>query len=340
MTFPVTEHTVKTDRHTTGYLACGPESGPLLIFVHGWPELSRSWRHQLPAFAALGFRCVAPDMRSYGRSSTYTRHADFGLEHMAQDMVELLASLGRTSAVWIGHDWGSPVVWSMASHHPDKVVGVASLCVPYIKGFTLDERLPLIDRKLYPEAEYPVGQWDYQLFYAENFEKAHTDFEKDVRRVVKTLFRKGNPDNVGKPAFTATVRRNNGWFGGNFPDLPSDADILTEEDLEAYTAALTRNGFFGPDAWYMNNEANGEYAKKAKNGGKLSMPVLFLHGAYDTTCETMTSKLAHPMRRDCSDLTEVVVKSGHWMAQERPTDVNASLAKWLAAKLPGYWPSL
>jgi pimeloyl-ACP methyl ester carboxylesterase len=338
MTFPITEHTVKTARHTTGYLACGAETAPLLIFIHGWPELSRSWRHQLPVFADLGFRCVAPDMRGYGRSSTYTRHEDFAQAEIVQDMVELLASLGRDKAVWIGHDWGSPVVWNIAAHHPDKVVGVASLCVPYIKGFTLEERLPLIDRKVYPESEYPVGQWDYQYFYAENFEKAHKDFEKDIRRVVKTLFRKGNPDGAGKPAFTASVRKNGGWFGGGpWPDLPRDEDVITEQDLEAYTAALTRNGFFGPDAWYMNNERNGAYAKRAKNDGKLAMPVLFLHGAYDYTCETMKSRLAEPMRADCSDLTEVVVKSGHWMAQERPVDVNVAITRWLAAKLPDYW---
>lgn len=338
MTFPITEHTVKTARHTTGYLGCGPEAGPLLIFCHGWPELSRSWRHQLPALAALGFRCAAPDMRGYGRSSTYTRYEDFAQEQIVQDMVELLASLEREKAVWIGHDWGSPVVWNMAAHYPEKTVGVASLCVPYIRGFTLDERLPLIDRKLYPEAEYPVGQWDYQYFYAENFEKAHKAFEKDIRRVVKTLFRKGNPDSVGKPAFTASIRRNGGWFGGGpWPDLPRDADVITEQDLEAYTAALTRNGFFGPDAWYINNDRNAAFAKNSKNAGRLDMPVLFLHGAYDTTCETMTSRLAEPMRKDCPDLTEVVVKSGHWMAQEKPVDVNVALTKWLAAKLPDYW---
>ena len=95
MTFPVTEHTVKTNRHTTGYLACGAESAPLLIFCHGWPELSLSWRHQLPAMAALGFRCIAPDMRGYGRSSTYRRHEDFAQELIVEDMLELLASLGR-----------------------------------------------------------------------------------------------------------------------------------------------------------------------------------------------------------------------------------------------------
>ncbi|MFO1079159.1 MAG: alpha/beta hydrolase [Reyranellaceae bacterium] len=343
MNFVVTEHTLKTPRHTTGYLACGAESAPLLIFCHGWPELSLSWRHQLPVFAALGFRCIAPDMRGYGRSSTYARHEDFAQELIVQDMLELLASTGRANgqerAVWIGHDWGSPVVWNMAAHHPERTVGVASLCVPYLsQGFTLETVVPLVDRALYPEAQCPAGQWDYQVFYEESFDKACAGFEANIRNVVKALFRKGDPDRVGKPSPTAFVRAAGGWFGGGAcPDVPRDADVLTEQDLEAYVAALTRNGFFGPDSWYMNHRANGAYARRAVNGGKLGMPVLFLHGAYDTTCETMTSRLAEPMRRDCADLTEGVVKSGHWMAQEQPVAVNAALVRWLAAKLPDYW---
>lgn len=339
MTFPITEHTVKTARHTTGFLACGAEAAPLLIFCHGWPELSLSWRHQLPVFASLGFRCIAPDMRGYGRSSTYMRHEDFAQEYIVADMLELLAALGRERAVWIGHDWGSPVVWNIASHHPERTVGVASLCVPYLAaGFTLDTVVPLVDRALYPEAEYPAGQWDYQFYYEEYFDAARKGFDANPRNIVKALFRKGDPKAVGKPSRTSMVRKAGGWFGGGpCPDVPRDADVLTEADMEAYTAALTRNGFFGPDSWYMNHKANGAYAMTSKNGGKLAMPVLFLHGAYDTTCETMTSRLAEPMRRDCADLTEVVVKSGHWMAQEQPVAVNSALAKWLAAKLPDYW---
>ena len=343
MTFPVTEHTVKTVRHTTGYLACGAEGAPLLIFCHGWPELSLSWRHQLPAFAALGFRCVAPDMRGYGRSSTYRRHEDFAQAPIVEDMLELLASLGRAHgqdrAVWIGHDWGSSVVWNIAAQHPDKTAGVASLCVPYIaQGFTIENRLPLVDRSVYPADLYPAGQWDYHLFYEENFDKARADFEVNIRNVVKAMFRRGDPARVGKPAPTASVRKAGGWFGGGAcPDVPRDGDVITEQDLEAYTAALQASGFFGPNSWYMNHKANGAYARRARNGGKLSMPILFLHGAYDTTCETVNSKLAEPMRRDCSDLTEVVVNSGHWMAQEQPAAVNAALAKWLATKLPEYW---
>ena len=150
--------------------------------------------------AALGFRCIAPDMRGYGRSSTYKRHEDFAQELIVEDMLELLASLGRDKAVWIGHDWGSPVVWNMAAHHPDRTAGVASLCVPYLAtGFTLENVVSLVDRKVYPEAEFPAGQWDYQFFYEESFDKACKGFEANIRNVVKALFRKGDPKAVGKP---------------------------------------------------------------------------------------------------------------------------------------------
>ena len=342
MLFPITDEIGKTDRHTTFYLACGAEDAPLVIFVHGWPELSLSWRHQLPCFAALGFRAAAPDMRGYGRSSVYRRHEDYALEHVVADMLELLAALGRDKAIWVGHDWGSPVVWSLASHHPEKCVGIANLCVPYFAGgFCPANFLPLVDRAVYPEEEFPAGQWEYQLFYEESFDKASRAFEADVRRTVKALFRCGRPEGKGKPSRTAYVRRDGGWFGGagKAPDLPLDTGVLSEADLDNYVSALEANGFFGPDSWYMNHARNLAYARRARDGGRLRMPVLFLHGEFDYTCETMRSRLAEPMRRDCENLTEVVVASGHWMAQEKPAAVNAALARWLATKLPGVWPS-
>ena len=89
----------------------------------------------------------------------------------------------------------------------------------------------------------------------------------------------------------------------------------------------------------MNSAANTAYAARAGDAGKLTLPVLFLHGAYEFTCETIDSRLAEPMRRDCVDLTEVIVLSGHWMAQERPIEVNAALAKWIAVKMPDAWPT-
>ena len=337
MLLPVTEHFATTDRHGSFYLACGPEAGPLIIFVHGWPELAHSWRHQLRCFAALGFRCVAPDMRGYGRSSNCPTHADYALEHSVRDMLDLLAHLGREHAIWVGHDWGSPVVWSLAAHHPERCRAVANLCVPYIAGgFAPANVIALVNREIYPEATYPAGQWEYQLFYEEQFDRARAAHEADIANTIRALFRKGNPAGRGQPSRTPEVRRDNGWFGGagKAPAVPRDPDVISEQDLSIYSAALARTGFFGPDSWYMNAAANIGYAGRAKNEGKLTLPVLFLHGAYDYTCETIDSRLAEPMRQDCADLTEVVVPSGHWMAQERPMEVNAALAKWLAVKVP------
>ena len=342
MSFPVTEHVAKTARHTTFYLACGGEGRPVIVFVHGWPELSISWRNQLACFASLGFRAIAPDLRGYGRSSVHPDHGDYAVAHVVQDMLELLDALGQERAVWVGHDWGSPVVWSLASHHPDRCHGVANLCVPYLPGgFTPASVVPLVDRVVYPEPEFPAGQWDYQLYYEESFDRARATFEADVRKTLKALFRKGNPAGQGKASRTASVRKSGGWFGGAgaAPDLPLDTDVLSEEALSQYVTALERNGFFGPDSYYMNHEANAKYATRAKNGGAIDMPVLFLHGQYDYTCETVASRLADPMRQSCRNLAEVIVPSGHWMAQERPVEVNAALAGWLATALPAIWPT-
>ena len=342
MGFAVTEHRLQTPRHTSFYLACGAPVAPPIIFVHGWPELSASWRHQLPCFASLGFRAIAPDMRGYGGSSVYARHEDYALEHAVADMLELLASLGREQAVWVGHDWGAPVVWSLASHHPERCVAVANLCVPYFAGgFCPENMLGYVDRDIYPADTYPVGQWDYQYFYEENFEHATRTHDADPRATVRALFRKGNPKAVSKPARLAHVRRDGGWFGGTgrAPDVALDTDVLSEQDLDVYAGALQRNGFFGPNSWYMNHARNQHYAARAVGGGRLHMPVLFVHAEYDTTCETVASRLAEPMRRDCERLREARVPSGHWMAQERPQAVNAAIARWLACDVPSAWPA-
>src|ERR1700690_1418914 len=98
MTHPITEQITKSSRHSTFYLSCGPRDATPIIFVHAWPELSHSWRHQHPHFAALGFRAIAPDMRGYGRSSVYPRHEDYALEHIVADMIDLIDALGRETA--------------------------------------------------------------------------------------------------------------------------------------------------------------------------------------------------------------------------------------------------
>ena len=130
------------------------------------------------------------------------------------------------------------------------------------------------------------------------------------------------------------VRAAGGWFGGadGAPDIPMDTDVVTADDLATYASSLDAGGWFGPCSWYMNHEANAAYSQSVVNDGYLDLPVLFLGGRYDFTCETTTSAMADPMRERCRNLTEHIVDSGHWMAQERPAEVNDLLLAWLGAE--------
>jgi pimeloyl-ACP methyl ester carboxylesterase len=293
-------------------------------------------------FAGLGFYAIAPDMRGYGRSRVHARHEDYQAREVVHDMLELLNAIGAEKAILVGHDLGSPVAFSLANHHPERCHAVASLAMPYIKdGAGIENLVPLVDRSVYPEAEFPVGQFDYILFYEESFEKARRDFEANLPNFLRLIFRRGDPSSVGQPSLLAWIRKNGGWFemfGGVVPELPIDPEVLTAEDLASYVEGLSQSGMFGPASWYMNGTRNVAFAKEAQNGGRIDLPVLFLHAAYDTVCETLRSRLAEPMRRHSTNLTERVVESGHWMQQERPAAVNALLAAFIAEKLPAVWP--
>src|SRR5262249_19720582 len=164
-------------------------------------------------------------MRGYGRSSVYVRTADYSQEQIVRDMLELLDSVGRKSAVWVGHDWGSPVVWNLASHHPERCDAVASLCVPYHAiELGLDHVISLVDRKIYPEDAYPEGRWNYMLYYEKSFAEAIAPMDANVYKSLKLAFRKATPSGEGNPAASANARRNHGLFGGTVPDVPRDGD--------------------------------------------------------------------------------------------------------------------
>src|SRR6202044_2550277 len=128
----LTARSVCTRRHTTHYWERGPDNGPLMIFLHGWPGIGLMWRAQMEAFAAEGWHCIAPDMRGYGGSSAPSTSDAYALKEIVEDMVELHDHLGASPAIWVGHDLGSPVVGALAAHHPERSRGVALLSVPYM----------------------------------------------------------------------------------------------------------------------------------------------------------------------------------------------------------------
>lgn len=337
----IREKYVKLPRGGLAYLESGPVDGPIMIFVHGWPSLALLFRKQLPVFGQLGFRTIAIDLPGFGRSEVHKTHGAYSMENINAQLIEFQDYLNAEKVIWIGHDWGSAIVWSLGAHYPERFHGLVSLNVPYrMAEQGVDHLLSLIDRNIYDEQEYPTGPWDYYLFYEENFDRATKIFEENVEDFFTLFLRKPNPEDIDKPVITAGVRARGGWFGDDAPPPPSarDDDIVSEKVLASYVEAFSRNGFFGPDSLYMNSKANTDYTSRAVNGGRLDMPVLFFSAEYDSWCDTVRNpSLGKDMREKIPNLTAVSIPTGHWSAPQEPTKVNSALAQWLVSEAK-IWP--
>ena len=124
------ERTVATNGVELNVVDVG--SGPPVVLAHGFPELSYSWRHQVPALAAAGYRVLAPDQRGYGKSSRPDAVEEYDIVHLTNDLLGLLDDIGEERAVFVGHDWGSMVVWQLSLLAPERVAGVVGMSVPFI----------------------------------------------------------------------------------------------------------------------------------------------------------------------------------------------------------------
>ena len=129
-------------------LAAGPHDGPLVLLLHGFPELSRSWRHQLSALARAGYRAVAPDQRGYGRT---TRRGPYDIETLSADVAAMLNALGAEQAVIVGHDWGGGVAWAFAGLYPHRVraLVIANCPPPQVLARSLRRSLSQLRKSSY-----------------------------------------------------------------------------------------------------------------------------------------------------------------------------------------------
>jgi pimeloyl-ACP methyl ester carboxylesterase len=107
----------------------GPAHGPLVLLLHGFPEFWWTWRDQLPALAAAGYRAVAMDLRGYGGSDKTPNGYD--PITLAQDVAGVVKAVGGRKAVLVGHGWGGYVAWATAAQHPREVTAVAAVSAPH-----------------------------------------------------------------------------------------------------------------------------------------------------------------------------------------------------------------
>lgn len=110
--------TLHTARGDFEAIIDGPDDGPLVVLLHGFPELNISWRHQIPALVEAGYRVLAPNQRGYAES---VRSGSYATADLAADAVAMLDAMGAPTATIVGHDWGGGVAWTLAHLHPDRV---------------------------------------------------------------------------------------------------------------------------------------------------------------------------------------------------------------------------
>ncbi len=290
--------------------------GPLILCVHGWPELWYSWRHQMAHFSRLGFRVAALDVRGYGGSDKPHPVAAYTMRELAGDVAAVIDALGGGKAILFGHDWGAPIVWNSALLHPDKVTAVAGLSVPYMpRG---DISFIELAKILYKDRFF------YQLYFqAEG--PAEAEFEADVGAALRKVYYSASGD-APRDGLNMVKGPDARMLDG-LPDPDPFPAWLNAADLKVYIDAFEAGGFRGPLNRY--RAQNLDFAELAHlAGAHIAQPSFFVAGEKDPVRGFVggTDLYANPGAA-CDDFrgSVLIPKVGHWVQQEAPEASNAAL---------------
>jgi pimeloyl-ACP methyl ester carboxylesterase len=294
--------------------------GPLVVLVHGWPESWYSWRHQMPALVEAGYRVAAPDVRGYGGSDKPAAIEAYAIKEMCADIAGLVEALGERQAILIGHDWGAPIVWYTSLFFPQSVRAVAALSVPHV-GRGPVHRIELY-RNIYKDRFF------YQLYFQEPG-VAEAELEADLRASLRKIYYSASGEGrkeAPRPVKPADAKYLDGLVDPN--PLPA---WLTTDDLDYYAGEFANSGFRGPLNRYRTSEIDfaqqGEIANR-----RVEQPAAFIVGSLDPVLSFLPGiDLVERMREHVTDLrlVRIIEGAGHWVQQERPTEVNAALLEFL-----------
>jgi pimeloyl-ACP methyl ester carboxylesterase len=287
--------------------------GPAVLFCHGFPDTSYTWRRQMKAIASAGYRAIAPDMRGYGRSSAPADAALYTPLYTAGDLVGLLDALNIPSAVLVGHDWGAAHAWNAALMRPDRFKAVFGLSVPYV---------PRGDVSVFERMRKSGHQDDFYMFeqMKPEADQIWADASVTIPGIlywasgsapVETRWDPMNPArSLHRPA------------PGPLPSW-AELDYVTHNIVE-----FQRTGFHGALNYYRAAEPY-FYLSGAWKGAKVTQPSFYIAGKADGL--GVLYPPVEKLRAGLPGLVGVleIDNVGHWVQHEASAQVNEQLGKFL-----------
>ena len=280
-------------------------AGNPIVLCHGWPEHAFSWRHQMPALAAAGYHVIVPNQRGYGNSSRPAEVESYDISHLTGDLVGLLDHFGYGEAVFVGHDWGANVVWSLAQLHPDRVKKIINLALPY----QARTETPWIE---FMEAIF--GPDNYFVHFNRQPGVADKVLDDNTAQFLRNLYRKNLPPVPPEPGMMMINLAK--------ADAPAGDPVMRDEELSVFVAAFAQTGFTGSINWYRNLDRNWHIL--ADVDPIIRTPALMVYGDRDMIpkSETLTDFVPN--------LDVVSLDCGHWIQQEMPQETTRAILDWLS----------
>lgn len=213
--------------------------GNPIILCHGWPEHAFSWRHQMPVLAKAGYHVIVPNQRGYGNSSCLPEVSAYDIKHLTDDLCALLDHFDYDDAVFMGHDWGANVVWSMALLHPGRVKKIINLALPY-QARTEKPWIEFME-------EFLGGDY-YFVHFNRQPGVADTVLDQNTHQFLRNIFRKNVPLTPPEPGMM--------MINLALQENPVGEPVMSESELDVLAAAFEKNGFTPSINWYRNIDQN------------------------------------------------------------------------------------
>ncbi|RTL66362.1 MAG: alpha/beta hydrolase [Hyphomicrobiales bacterium] len=350
-------------------LEAGAPDKPLLLLLHGFPELAYSWRHVMQPLAELGYHVVAPDQRGYGRTTGWRADFDqdlrsFSLLRLAADAVALVQALGRDhAAAIIGHDFGSPVSAWAALTRPDVFRSVVLMSAPFAgappsasaqsedaKPVSLHAAHDAVAAGL---AALARPRKHYQWYYATR--QANADMlhaPQGLHAFLRAYFHFKSADYAGNAPFRLQdaspeqLALMPAYYIMDLAHTMAEAVApfappaheaaqcawLTESELAVYAEEFARTGFQGGLNWYRTRFESDIAADFNLYAGRtIDVPSMFIAGRSDWGVYQVPGAFEAMQTRACTNMRgcHLIEGAGHWVMQEKPSEVVSRLATFL-----------